>query len=373
MKKHSPYVVLLTGGTGGHVYPAIGLAEKILERFPQAEIVCMGGGILNSPYFHACPLPRIEIPYGQFLMKRPLTVLSFLVNSFKGACKTFRHLKDKTPDLVVAFGSYHTFPSLLPIIWQKIPFHFYDSNAVPGKVVRNFSRFATKTLITYPCAKPYLKGLVEYVRPENRKSVEGSGISKKIALERYSLEPGKTTAVFIGGSQGASGLENALLECLPLIAKDVSKLQWIHISGKHGNVRQAQSVYDRWGISACVIPYEEEMAYFWKAADFAVTRAGSGILQELAQTLTPAIVVPLPGSADEHQQKNGQFFQDTIEGGVVCEQSKEKIGHWISHFLEEPSFRETCKSRMLEHNKAVNYKTFSEVVCKALESSGEKI
>jgi UDP-N-acetylglucosamine--N-acetylmuramyl-(pentapeptide) pyrophosphoryl-undecaprenol N-acetylglucosamine transferase len=143
-------------------------------------------------------------------------------------------------------------------------------------------------------------------------------------------------------------------------------LQWIHVTGKHGDVEKARKMYQKAGFCACVIPYEEQMGYLWTAADFAVTRAGSGVLQELTESLTPAVVVPFPRSADGHQQKNAEFFQDVIGGGVTCVQETEELCRQLTRFLEEPSFIETCKSRMLEYRQSLKYHSFSESVCKVL-------
>lgn len=272
-------VVIGAGGSGGHLFPAQQLAQKLKED----EVVFAGHGLVKNPFFEKGAHPFVEIAAA------PLTEpLSFVKQTWKGFWQAVRFFRRFQPDVVVGFGSYHSFPLLLAAIVLRKKIALFEANCTPGKVNRLLRPFAHVFAVQFPQKKgklvPFLSG-----------SGKQPAISQAAAREHYGLKPDVLTILIFGGSQGASFLN----EQFPQAASRLGvPHQILHFTGK-GNVS--------YPVCSVIKPFEPNMAMAYAAADLVVCRSGAGAVAELIQYEKPALLIPYP-YAGGHQIENGKFL-----------------------------------------------------------------
>lgn len=306
MHKPKPKVLLAVGGTGGHLFPAQALARDLEET----QILFAGSGLSKNQYFDKNLFRFKEIQSGSFLTSNLKKNVKGLFSLLKGIKQSFQLLKDYQPDLVVGFGSYHMAPLLLAARLKKVPFILFASDTIPGKVIRFFSKKAVFSAIQFEEANKMLKGKTVVVKiPFWSRESGNIALSKEAALDYYSLDRHLLTILIFGGSQGAQAINQIATE---IFLK--TPFQILHFVGHEKNREQISESYRKRGIKACVKSFEDKMHYAWRAADVAICRAGAATLAELLFYEVPAILIPYPYAADDHQKSNALVFETKIGG-----------------------------------------------------------
>lgn len=308
-------VAIAVGGTGGHVLPAVTLSKSLETK--EISSVFFGVGIGKNRFLTEDAHLRVDV-YGGQLSLRPF--FRFFWNACKtvyGIFQSLYLLKKNRISLVIGFGSYHSLPTLFAAKFLSIPIVLVEANVFPGKVNRLFSRFALWTAAEFVSCEKYLRSEVKSAHfltkrlQEKMPSVEES-------RRYFGLQTDVMTVLIFGGSQGANSLQ-MLTELLSL---KTCQLQVIHFIGKYGSVSEQEAIYDSKGISHSVKVFEKNMQYAYRAANFAITRGGASTIAELIEYRLPALVVPYPFAADNHQLKNAQFFAHDVGGGIVLEEKE---------------------------------------------------
>lgn len=313
MKKR---VILSAGGTGGHLFPA----QNFAQTLPEWEILFVAGGLSSNRYFDRNQFLFKDIECATFAFSQPLKLLKGSRKIYRGLCLSRKIIKQFKPDLVIGFGSFYTLPLLLAALIEKIPIVLHEQNILPGKVNKLFSPFALKTTVTFPATKDFLKGrakkeAIEVFFPTQRNPFRANCDD---AWSYFNLTSGVTTLLVFGGSQGAKRLNQLFLEAL----SKLSHVQVLHFTGSEERSHEAKSYYERLGIKACVKEFEKRMDLAMQIADFAITRAGAATLVELIENALPALLIPYPFAADNHQEKNGTHFVSIVKGGTMYKESE---------------------------------------------------
>ncbi len=313
-------IVLATGGTGGHVFPAQALAEQLGRLDSPPKMLFMGGKLGSNPFFDKSFYPFYEVPCGQLPLRHPLKALKGLWAMLQGVKVSFLNLKKFRPDLVVGFGSYHSFPVLLAARLLSIPIVLHEGNVVPGKVNRLFSKMARLTAITFPETSLYLRGETVETKMPLREGYCSALISKEKARRHFGLDTGKKTLLVFGGSQGAHGLNKLVVSSLEKLVRRLEGLQVLHFSGSQEATSQLCMDYNTLGLASCVRHFETRMDLAWQAADLAITRAGAMSLLEQIEMEVPGILIPYPHAASDHQRKNAEFMVRRVGGAIKFEE-----------------------------------------------------
>lgn len=283
-------IVIATGGTGGHLFPAMQLKELLSQ-----EVVLFAGHKLkNSPFFDQS-LPFVEIVSTLSKWKWPL-----LVKGLWQACKLLRKFK---PDVVVGFGSFHSFPLLAAATLLRIPIVLFEANCTLGKVNRWFLPFAKKLAVQFPISHP--KHVLVHKLP---------WIIKPKARSKYVKEENRVAILVFGGSQGATFINELFFLAAPKLSFPI---QVIHLTGN-------QSCPLQYECPAVVKPFETDMESAYLTADFVVSRAGAGTCAELIRYEKPAVLIPYPYAYD-HQKKNGEYLQKGVRLLLQQEASVERL------------------------------------------------
>jgi len=333
MSKKRKKVVIAAGGTGGHLFPAQALAEELQKK--GVEIVFMGAGLAGNRYFDRDKYAYQDIPSGTVFRRNVLLIFKSVFQLVKGVKHSFSLLKKEAPDLVVGFGSFHSFPILCAARLQKKKVALFESNAFPGKVNRLFSASADYTAVVFPKAQDHLNGKVVEVAMPVRQAPHL--LSIEAAAGYYGLDPRYPILLIFGGSQGALAMNEQVLKSIELLKPHDHHFQVIHITGKPETVDTFKNAYASLSIKACVKAFETNMPAAYQAASFAICRAGAATISELIAYEVPSILIPFPFAADDHQAKNAHFFQREVKGGVHLPEkglTKQVLAMEIYRFLD---------------------------------------
>lgn len=343
-------VVIAVGGTGGHVYPALALAEQL-----DCERMFVSGGLKDNLHFCQGDYSFRQVSCGTFSLRGiPKICL--------GVMQAWRVLREYRPDLVIGFGSYYSLPTLIAARMCRIPILLHEQNSVPGKVNRFFSGKAVLTGVHFPDAKKMLRGDVIEVGMPLRK---GLRMEKSEARKYYGLKPDKMTLLVFGGSQGARAVNELIRDHI----QELPELQILHFIGKHDPVKPYQDHYKKIGVNACVKAFENRMDIAWQAADVMVSRSGAGTVAEMIEYEVPGVLIPYPYAMDDHQSRNADFVVKQVGGAVKCLQqefSTDKIKYVIDHLDE-------MKQRIGEYKERRNQNCMVGLVEKIIEPKCEQV
>jgi UDP-N-acetylglucosamine--N-acetylmuramyl-(pentapeptide) pyrophosphoryl-undecaprenol N-acetylglucosamine transferase len=318
-------VVITGGGTGGHFYPALSVAQEIKRRNNDADILFIGSrrGI-EAKAAPAAGFPVKFIRSAGF-SANPKKLANFCLQNPVGLIQALSVLRKFKPDVVVGSGGFVSFPVLSAAKILKIPFVILEQNVLPGKVNRLMAKWSEKVLASFEASKKYL--------PESKTVVTGNPVRREIAeqtrdraMKNLNLTDGIFTLVITGASQGARSINNAVLKCLPEW-KDKG-WQILHLVGRNNyeEMKKNTEYYiSEFREEYRCIDYTEDMASIYAAADLVVARAGASTLAEITVRGLPAVLIPYPYAADNHQEKNAAWIEEiggakVIPDGVVEEE-----------------------------------------------------
>ena len=324
--KHSlSRLVITCGGTGGHFYPGLSIAVAARQRGIDVLLLLSGvnsaaqSAIAEKAGINAVVLPQMPHPGS------PVGVWRFLRGAAGGLTKSLRYLCEFAPQAVLGMGSFAMTPVIAAAGMRGIPVFLHDGNTVVGKANRIFSRSARAVGCAYPPVNPSgihapwkLVGMP--VRQELRRH---SAITKTEAVEALNehFSAGFTadvvTVLVIGGSQGAASFNTILPEAFKGFSE---QLQVMHLSGR-GKRDDTAGAYRGFGGKLLLLESSEHIEWFLGAADLVFARAGGSTLAELTLFGKPAILIPYPYAAENHQRRNAEWFSQ-IGGGRMIDNSE---------------------------------------------------
>lgn len=348
-------VIVTGGGTGGHIYPALAIAERILAELPDSEVLYIGcdNGLENSI------VPTTSIPFktisAQGLPRKltPALARSLLVNS-KGVVEARRYIKEFHPDLVIGTGGFVCGPTVLMACVNHIPAMIHEQNAYPGMTNRLLAARVNKVMINYPEASRFFVKAKETVLTGLPVRNDIGKLSKEEGCEKFGLDPKKKTILITGGSRGARTINRVSALALTGILAN-PEVQVIFITGKVGYVETSLLIKDSDSSvlrdeRLCFLEYTHDMPYALAAADVVVGRAGATFLAEIAVCGLPGILVPYPYASDNHQQFNAQAVVDAGAGEMILdnELTVPKLTAALNNFLNDDDYYQAKKDAMFE-------------------------
>ncbi|MEO8076180.1 MAG: undecaprenyldiphospho-muramoylpentapeptide beta-N-acetylglucosaminyltransferase [Acidobacteriota bacterium] len=315
-------IVIAGGGTGGHLYPGIAVARELLRRDPQARVTFAGTArgiearVLPKEGFDL-DLLRSEGLKGTSIMARIRGLLLLPLS----AIDAWSIISRRSPTLVIGVGGYSSGPVMLTAALRGIPTLLLEQNAVPGLTNRLLARFVSAAAVTFPSTAEFFGG---------RALVTGNPVRPEFLSE--TLEPGPRAAgpprvLIFGGSQGSHAINLAMVEAAPQLAAYPGGMAITHQTGERDRELVSDG-YSRAGLAARVEPFLFAMDREVKAADLVICRAGATTLAELTAAGRPAVLIPLPTAADDHQRKNAEVLaaagaaeliaQKDLTGGLLA-------------------------------------------------------
>lgn len=336
-------IILTGGGTGGHIYPAVAIADKIRRKQPAAEILFVGTERgMERDIVPAAGYGIRFVSASGLHRTRPLQNLKTVRDLLRGTREAGGLLDTFRPDLVIGTGGYVCAPVVRAAAARKIPICLHEQNALPGVANRFLSRYATKVFLSFPDAAVAF-------RQKEKLVVTGNPVRKGFlfpgnARERLCLGPGDFCLLCFGGSLGAERLNRAVEGIADRLLEQPA-LRMVFITGKRyfAEVEERFSRMDEARRSRLtLLPYADAMETYLNAADLVVGRAGALTVAEITACGKPSILIPSPHVTGNHQYHNAKAVAD--RGGTILIEEKD---------LTEEKLLSTIL-RLMNHKPALN-------------------
>lgn len=302
--------IIASGGTGGHFYPGFALGKQLRKQgLPVLFIVRKNDPAAQTLDAHKLRYKEIDF-MGLPRSVNPVRHLKFWGKFIKSLWQTRAILKQFNPDVAIGTGGYISFPLIFVAHFMGIKTAVHDSNARLGLANKICGKFADLFMLGLPIDKKIKKSVLTStpIRREFADTVDRAAL-----LEGLGLSADKKTALIVGGSQGAKGLNEAVAKTI----KSTSGWQFVHITGERwfGLMKEEYAKMN----NVAVLPYSHEIYAVMKVADLALCRSGASTLAELIYCRVPAVLVPFPHAAADHQYYNAKILQDAGCALVVRE------------------------------------------------------
>jgi len=331
--------VIACGGTGGHLFPGLAVAEVLHARGHEVLLLVsekeIDATVLKAhPEFRAEKLPSIGLPT---MMISPAFV-RFLRRSWDSFSQCRAIYRRFRPDVVLGMGGFTSTGPVLAARLSRLPAFIHESNAIPGRANKLASRFATKVLLGFEDCEQHLPRATCLVTGTPVRRNLGKAMPTAEARKLFQLNPDRKTLLVTGGSQGAAGINQLLFRVAPLL--DPSQVQIIHLTGERDD-RLAAANYQRNEITHYVAPFHHRMEEAYSAADLVVSRAGASSLSELSQFALPSILIPYPFATDDHQSANAAIYERNRAAEILPERgtTPEALAALISNLLNDDARR----------------------------------
>lgn len=316
-------LLLTGGGTGGHLFPAVAAAQEFQRQMPDTTVLFVGTTRkVDTRSLAAYGYQSENIRCHGLKGKNPLELLKALAVlpvSYLQARKIIRRFR---PHLIFGVGGYVTGPVVVAGRMLGIATVIHEQNSVPGLANRKLGSLVDRVCLSLPGSEgDFPEGKISYTGNPVRRSI------LDLAVNPPPRASGKKTLLVLGGSQGAQAVNRLVAEGLRSLTDEVLKdIRVIHQTGER-DVQYVGDIYRTRGIEALVQPFFTEMAEVYGQADLLVSRAGATTLAEIAVLGKPAILIPYPFAADNHQEKNGAYY--VAGGGAVQLREKELTSGWL--------------------------------------------
>ena len=305
-------IVIAGGGTGGHIFPAISIAQEFMRRSDDNEILFVGTNHgMEKDLVPALGFNLKLINSRGIIGKGLMYKIKSMISALSGIFASIRILRSFKPDIVLGVGGYVSGPTVLSAYLNFIPTAICEQNTVPGITNRILSKVAKKIFVTFRDSINYF--------PESKVVITGnplrSGLLEKALI---SEESSKGFNIFImGGSQGAANLNTVIPGALG--NSEIKNLKVVHQTGKN-DVESVKKSYEKRGIDADVHTFINDIAEYYRKSDLIISRSGAGAISEITAFGKASILVPYPYAAHNHQSLNARFMENAGASVVIEEE-----------------------------------------------------
>ena len=303
--KENIRIIISGGGTGGHIFPAVSIANAIKELHPEAEILFVGAeGRMEMHRVPAAGYPIKGLPVAGFDRKNLLKNIPVLIKLFKSQRMARKIVKDFRPHVAVGVGGYASGPTLKVAGSMGIPTLLQEQNSYAGVTNKLLAKQAKKICVAYEGMERFFdKDKIILTGNPVRQGLLNPTTTREEAIASFGLNPGKRTVLILGGSLGARTINQCIMNNLDKVKN--SGVQFIWQTGKI-YIEEARAAVARAGELPMlhVTDFISDMAIAYSAADLVISRAGAGSISEFCLLQKPVILVPSPNVAEDHQTKN---------------------------------------------------------------------
>lgn len=300
-------IIISGGGTGGHIFPAVSIANAIKLQHPEAKILFVGAeGRMEMQRVPAAGYPIKALPICGFDRKHLLRNIKVLFKIWKSQRMAKQIIREFRPMAAVGVGGYASGPTLNMAEKAGIPTLLQEQNSYAGVTNKLLARHASKICVAYDGMERFFPAdkIIKTGNPVRQGLTEGQ-IPAQDARLKFGLDSGKKTILLIGGSLGARTINRSILEHLDEVTANAGKLQFIWQTGKYYNASIMQELKEKGKPdNLYVTDFISKMDEAYSAADLVISRAGAGSISEFCLLHKPVILVPSPNVAEDHQTKN---------------------------------------------------------------------
>ncbi len=350
-----PFIAIACGGTGGHLFPGLAVARRLQEHGCEVALLISPKEVDQQAVKSVPGMKIFTLPAVGLQNRNYFSFAKNFWNSFRAARKIFKQYK---PDAVLAMGGFTSAPPILAARKFGAKTFLHESNTISGKANRFLARFVGEAFVGFPEAAARLKA--------RKVSVTGTPVRPQFqprdAAEcraTLGLDPNRPVVLVMGGSQGASGLNEMISSALPLLAG--KNWQWLHLTGAN-DFEKTKAAYASRGIKAIVKPFLAEMDLALGAATACVSRSGASSLAEIAALRLPSLLVPYPVAADNHQFINALAFEKTGAAKLLEQKNStsEKVAAILIELVESEATRAKIQTALAQWHQPKAAKQIAE-------------
>ncbi len=372
----APTIAIACGGTGGHLFPGLAVAEQLIKRGCHVTLLVSPKEVDQQAVKMARDVNIVTLPAVGLQNRNYFSFARSFVKSWLAARKAFRACK---PAAALAMGGFTSAPPIFAARQLGAKTFLHESNTIPGKANRWLSRFVDECFVGFPQAASRLRtsNVVTTGTPVRPQFKPRNASACRAAL---GLEPGRPTILVMGGSQGASGINDLMIGALDKltsgahgVARPTSELQFFHLSGT-ADVEKVRKAYAEKNLRAVVHGFFGEMELALGAATVAVSRSGASSLAELAAVGVPSILVPYPAATDNHQFFNAKAFQDTGAAHLLEQKNStpEKLAELVWELATNGAAREKMQSALAKWHAPQAAEQIAETMLKLIAQGTER-
>ena len=354
-----PHVAIACGGTGGHLFPGLAVARQILARGGSVTLLISPKEVDQQAVKSARGLEIVTLPAVALQRGRRF---AFLAGCWQSWCAARQLFKSRRPDAVLAMGGFTSAPPVLAGRGLGVKTFLHESNTIPGRANRWLARLVDQAFVGFSqtgsrLAARQVTCTGTPVRPQFQ--------PRDAALCRVALglDGNRPMVLVMGGSQGANGINDLILSTLPVLARNVPQWQWLHLSGPQ-DAEKVRQAYTELGLTAVVLPFLAEMDLALGAATACVSRSGASSLAELAAVQLPAVLIPFPAAADNHQFHNARAFEET-GAALLLEQrtaTPEKVFGLLRGLVEDVAAHDAMKAALARWHAPKSAERIAELI-----------
>ncbi len=349
----TPHIVFAGGGTGGHLFPGLAVAEELLALAPSVTITFAGSGKpLEQEHVAGAGFRYVTIP-SRPAPRKPWHAVRFVADNLAGYWAARWLLREQHVSLVVGLGSYSSAATVRAAQSYNLPTVLLEANAVPGRATRWLAGSASLTCAAFAQVESHLK-------PGARLRVTGTPVRRAFIRAGQKPQPRLPMAspssrqlTVLGGSGGSQRLNEVVPRALYKLGPALRDWQIVHQTGS-GRVAETQELYQKLGLSAVVVSFIDNLPDVLRETDLVVCRGGGATLAELAVTGTPALVVPYAEASDDHQTENARRV--AASGGcrmVAEEDPAARLDHRLSRALQPLVADDAERTRMAQRMRTL--------------------
>jgi UDP-N-acetylglucosamine--N-acetylmuramyl-(pentapeptide) pyrophosphoryl-undecaprenol N-acetylglucosamine transferase len=363
---NTPFVAIACGGTGGHLFPGLAVAEQLQKRGCAVALLVSPKDVDQEAVKSARGMEIFTLPAVGLQNRNYFSFAGSFVKCLFAARKIFGQ---RRPAAVLAMGGFTSAPP----IWVGKDFgaktFLHESNTIPGRANRFLARFVDEAFVGFPSAvaRLHARKVTTTGTPVRPQFQPGDPAPCRAA---FRLDSNRPTILVMGGSQGASGINDLILSALPLLGNRTSAWQWLHLTGP-GDVEKVEQAYAARGFKAVVKPFLAEMDLALGAATIAVSRAGASSLAEIAAVRLPSLLVPYPAAADNHQFYNARAFEATGAARLLEQKNAtpEKVAARLCELIEGAAARAKIQAALAQWHAPRAAEQIAESILRACWSS----
>jgi len=342
--KESVKVMISGGGTGGHIFPALSIADEIKKRYPKAQIEFVGAqDRMEMQKVPAAGYPIHGIQISGIQRTDWKKNLSFPVKLWKSLLRCKKLIREFNPDIVIGTGGFASGPLLWAAQLKNIPTVIQEQNSYPGITNKLLSGKAKNICVAYDGLEKWFpkQTIVKTGNPVRSKLLEISADSSAAAL-KLGLSPEKPIVLILGGSLGARAINRAVANSYSSWLDDGYQVLWqcgkIYVDALQEDIPQREGLI--------ITDFIQDMNTAYEAASITLSRAGAGTLSELAIVGKPAILIPSPNVAEDHQTKNAKAFSDIGAAILLPESEADQVGPTVEKLLKDQKTRDHMSQKI---------------------------
>lgn len=341
--RNAPLVAIACGGTGGHLFPGIAVGAQLVRRGCAVTLVISPKDVDQQAIRSAAGMETVTLPAVGLTRGGRLAFVRGFLASYRAA-KT--HFTLHPPQAALTMGGFTGTAPILAARKFGAQTFLHESNTIPGRANRWLAWVVDHAFVGFPETAPRLRA--------RRVAVTGTPVRPQFQTRdaaacrtALGLDPARPVCLVMGGSQGAAGINDLVIQSLPVFAKRAPALQWFHLTGP-SDVEKVKAAYAAQNLKASVHPFFSEMEIALGAASVAITRAGASSLAELAALRVPAVLIPYPAATDNHQFHNARAFEDSGAARVLEQRgaTREALSRLVLEIIESAAMRDRMQDAL---------------------------